>query len=253
MVKGYKRVLVVGCGGCVTVCLTGGEKEVGILSSALRMLAGKEGAGIEFTEATIERECEKEWVNKLSPEIEKSDAILSTACGAGVQLFAELFPKKAVYPAVNTKFIGVPEQQGIWTERCQSCGNCILHLTGGICPIARCSKSLLNGPCGGSHDGKCEVDLETPCAWQLIYDRLKSLNQLSLIERITPPKDWSTSRDGGWRKLVRKDLVLDECSDSGTAKVSEPAGGKKEAGAAAGENQKPAGHEPGHEKRGDSR
>jgi hypothetical protein len=130
------------------------------------------------------------------------------ACGAGVQFVAEAYPEMPVFPAVNTTFIGVTEEQGVWTERCQACGNCILHLTGGICPVSRCSKSLMNGPCGGSSDGKCEVNKEIVCGWQLIIERLKQLGELDKYEEYIPIKDWSSSRDGGPRKVVREDLRI---------------------------------------------
>jgi len=208
MISGYRRVLVAGCGTCVTVCFAGGEREVATLSSALRLAAGKKGDGLEILEATIERQCDIEFIEELREKVEKVEAVLSMGCGAGVQTIAETFGEIPVYPALNTRFIGRTEEQGIWSERCAACGNCILHLTGGICPIARCSKSLLNGPCGGSKDGKCEINSDVDCAWQLIYDRLKALGQLDKLEEIIPIKDWSVSRDGGPRKLVREDMRL---------------------------------------------
>jgi hypothetical protein len=139
---------------------------------------------------------------------EEYPAILSLACGAGIQFVAEKFRSRPVLPAVNTQFIGVTEEQGVWTERCQACGNCLLGETGGICPVARCSKSLFNGPCGGSQGGKCEIDPEVECGWQLIYDRLKELGQLDKLEKVLPVKDWSTNRDGGPRKRIREDLKI---------------------------------------------
>ena len=123
---------------------------------------------------------------------------------------AEMFKTKLVLPGVNTSFIGVARDVRYWTEMCQGCGNCILEKTGGVCPVARCSKSHFNGPCGGSSNGKCEVDPSIDCGWQLIYDRLKSLNQLHRLYEIIPPRDWSTSRDGGPRKLRRTDVVTEE-------------------------------------------
>lgn len=208
MIGGYEKVLVAGCGTCVTVCFAGGEREVATLSSALRMAAKKEGNGLEIVEATIERQCDMEFIEELREKVEQVDAVLSMGCGAGVQTIAETFGEIPVYPALNTRFIGRTEEQGIWSERCATCGDCILHLTGGICPIARCSKSLLNGPCGGSKDGKCEINPEMDCAWQLIYDRLKALGQLDKLEEIIPVKNWSVSRDGGPRKLIREDMRL---------------------------------------------
>jgi len=157
----------------------------------------------------VERQCEAEMNQVLAPDIADCDVILSTACGVGVQTLAEQFPDAVVLPALNTKFMGRPEGRGVWSERCVGCGNCVLDRFGGVCPVPRCPKSLLNGPCGGSANGRCEVDPENiPCAWQLIYDRLKRLGQLDQLMAVEPAKDCSTSHHGGPRKVVRKDMVL---------------------------------------------
>jgi ferredoxin len=208
MITRHKKILVVGCKGCVTVCSAGGENEVRILSSALRMARAKEENEIELEETTIERQCDPEYIEPLRKFVGEVDAILSMACGAGVQFVAEKLKDIPVYPALNTTFIGVTEEQGVWTERCHACGDCKLDRTGGICPIARCSKSLLNGPCGGSVNGKCEINPEIDCGWQLIWDRLKLLGMEDRFEEIIPINDWSTSRDGGPRKVEREDLKL---------------------------------------------
>jgi len=208
MIENYSKIILAGCRGCVTVCSAGGEKEVGILSSALTMARQKEGRPIEIKEVTLERQCDPEYLEQIRGSVDEYEAILSIACGAGVQFMAEKYRRIPVYPGINTNFIGVTEEQGVWTERCQSCGDCKLHLTGGICPITRCAKSLLNGPCGGSSKGKCEVNPEADCAWQLIYDTLKEQGRLDKLEVIIPMNDWSTSRDGGPRKIVREDLKL---------------------------------------------
>ncbi len=208
MIKPYKKLLLLGCRECVTVCAVGGEREVGALASELRLFRAKEGEEVEVREHTLERQCDLEYIDQIRPFVGDYEAILSMACGAGVQYVAERFRAKPVFPAVNTTFLGVALEQGVWAERCQGCGDCILDKTGGICPIARCAKSLLNGPCGGSTNGKCEVDRETDCAWQLIIDRLKELGQLDRYEEILPIKDWTTARDGGPRKRIRKDLRL---------------------------------------------
>jgi ferredoxin len=210
MLDGYRKVLVVGCGTCVTVCFAGGEKEVGILASALRMATRLDGNGIEFDEVTVQRQCEWEYIDPLAGQLSDYAALLSLGCGVGVQTLAERFPAVRVLPGLNTKFMGLPVEQGVWEERCQACGNCILDVTGGICPIARCSKQLLNGPCGGSQRGKCEVNPETPCAWQLIWERMSALGMLDRLLQVQPPKDWSTSRDGGPRRIIREDLRLPE-------------------------------------------
>jgi ferredoxin len=211
-----RKVLVVGCGTCVTVCFAGGEKEVGILASALRMKSQLDaGAGLRpspmgVDEVTVQRQCEWEYVDPLGERLGQYDAILSLACGIGVQAMNERFPDAVTLPGLNTTFLGLPEEQGVWEERCQACGDCILGITGGVCPIARCSKQLLNGPCGGSQNGKCEVDPDTPCAWQLIWDRAVKLDRVEQLVEIQPPKNWSKSRDGGPRKIVREDLRLTE-------------------------------------------
>jgi len=208
MIKPFKKVLLLGCNECVTVCAAGGEREVGILASELRLWYSREGKEIEIKEHTIERQCDPEYVDQIKGLVEDSGAILSMACGAGVQYVAERCRTKPVFPMLNTMFLGVTLEQGVWSERCQGCGTCILDQTGGICPIARCAESLLNGPCGGSSNGKCEVDKEIDCAWQLIVDRLKDLGQLDRYEEILPMKDWTTSRDGGPRRRVREDLKV---------------------------------------------
>lgn len=206
----YQRVLIVGCGTCVTVCFAGGEKEVAILASSLRIATGLDGKPKEILEATVQRQCEYEYNEAVADQLKNVDAVLSLACGIGVQTMNEQFPEMVTLPGLNTTFLGQPTEQGVWVERCQACGNCVLGTTGGICPIARCSKSLLNGPCGGSQNGKCEIDPNVPCAWQEIYDRMKALGRLEALFDVTPPKDWTTSRDGGPRKIVREDLRLTE-------------------------------------------
>ena len=208
MLAPYNKVLIAGCGTCVTVCFAGGEKEVGVLASELRMARKLAGQPLEIAERTVQRQCEWEYIDPITPEVQEAEVVLSLACGIGVQALAQRFPKARVLPGVNTTFLGLPEEPGVFVERCAACGNCVLDKTGGICPIARCSKSLLNGPCGGSQDGKCEIDEAVDCAWQLIYDRLKELDQLDLLLEILPVKDWSTNRDGGPRRIVREDLKI---------------------------------------------
>ena len=140
--------------------------------------------------------------------IDEYDAVVSIACGVGVQFMAEKYHSKPIYPGVNTMFMGATEARGIWTERCQGCGQCMLAVTGGICPVSRCAKRIFNGPCGGSTTGKCEINKEVDCGWQLIVDRLKALGRLDDFETILPLKDWSTDRAGGPRKVVREDVEL---------------------------------------------
>ena len=206
IVEPYERVLLAGCGTCVAVCFAGGEQETATLASLLRMATRLDGQEKTFDEVTVQRQCEWEFLDEIQDRVDDYDLVLSLACGIGVQAIVEHWPQVRVAPALNTSFLGLPVQQGVWAERCQACGNCILHLTGGICPIARCAKSLLNGPCGGSQHGHCEVDADLDCAWHLIYERLKAQDRLDLMMEIEPPKDWSSSRDGGPRGIVREDL-----------------------------------------------
>lgn len=203
-IQGYKKVLVAGCDGCVTVCEAGGMKEAQILASALRMYFRQQGKDVVVEETSLTRQCDRPYVAQLNDKISDYDAVVSLACGAGIQFLAEAFNGKPVLPGVNTCFIGVTEEKGVWTERCQACGECVLASTGGICPVARCSKRMSNGPCGGSANGKCEVSKETDCGWHLIYERLKQLGQLDRFEKPTPAKNWSTSRDGGPRKVIKE-------------------------------------------------
>ena len=205
ILKVHNRVLVLGCGTCVTVCLAGGEREVSIIASALRIAARLKGLSLEIDELTIERQCDNIFIEQAAESIRKSDAVLSLGCGAGVQAIAERFADKPVYAGLNTKFLGILEERGMWTEKCAACGDCLLHEYGGICPVTRCAKHLLNGPCGGSREDRCEVRPDLPCAWQLIYQRLKSIGQLDRLKKIELPKQWSSSLSGGPRVIIRED------------------------------------------------
>ncbi len=206
MIQRHRRVLLVGCATCVAECAAGGEREVSELGSALRIALRTAGKDTEVVERTIERQCELEFVDGIADQVEDCDAVLAASCGVGVQTLAERFQPTPVYPAIDTSFMGVRERPGVWAERCGGCGDCVLDRTGGICPVARCSKSLLNGPCGGSSGGKCEIGDDVDCGWALIVERLRSMDRLAEMEEFQPPKDWSTSRDGGPRRIVREDL-----------------------------------------------
>jgi ferredoxin len=206
-VKPFKRILLLGCNECVTVCAAGGRKEVGLLASGLQMAMLKNGINIEIRQHTLERQCDPEYIEELVPMIDSADAVMSMACGCGVQQIAMRFKDKPVFPAVNTTFMGASERQGVWAERCQGCGNCLLGITGGICPIARCAKQLMNGPCGGSTGGNCEISDDVDCAWQLIWDRLKALGLEKMYLENIPAKDWRTGGGSGPRKIIREDLA----------------------------------------------
>lgn len=205
-VKDFKNILIAGCNECVTVCEAGGKKEVGVLASALRMAFMNEGKDVHIDEVTLERQCDHEYLEEIRSVMDQYDAVISLACGVGVQFMAEKYFDRPILPGVNTCFMGATEERGVWTERCQGCGQCILAQTAAICPVSRCAKRLFNGPCGGSTKGKCEINAEVECAWQLIIDRLKELDRLDEYETLAPIKDWSTERAGGPRKVVREDV-----------------------------------------------
>jgi ferredoxin len=206
MVKNAGRVLVVGCKGCVTVCNVGGAKEAAILASTLR-IARRSDKSFVADAHTLERQCDPEYINELEEILESYDAVVSLACGVGPQFIAEQFPSIRVFPGVNTRFMGGAVDHGVWSERCAGCGTCVVHYFGGVCPIARCSKSLMNGPCGGSTNGKCEVSKDIDCIWDIIVKRMMEQNRMDELLEFKPPKSWATARDGGPRKLIKEELV----------------------------------------------
>ncbi len=197
--SGVERVYVVGCGTCATMCHTGGKSEVLDMKGKLEA-AGKKVTGWMVVPTACD-ELTKDALEENAKDIEAADVILAMTCAFGAQTIT-LYTNKPVYPALNTLFVGKEEAPGHFIEVCMQCGNCILATTAGICPLVRCAKSLLNGPCGGSVNGKCEISPDTPCAWQLIYDRLAALGQLDKLEEIVPPRDWSTSSAGGPRRIT---------------------------------------------------
>ena len=205
MISPYRRILVLGCGSCVAECAAGGEKETGMLASALRMANKMEGRDVIIDEKTLDRQCVKDFFIHLDDIIDQYDAVLSLGCGAGVQAVGDMFTEIPVIPALNTEFLGETRDQGFWVENCMGCGDCMLYYFGGVCPLARCSKQLFNGPCGGSMQGKCEVNPDVPCAWQLIIDRLDRFKGLDRLEKVYPPKDWSKKQGRGPRKIIRED------------------------------------------------
>ena len=194
-----KTVYIIGCGTCATMLHTGGKSEVLEMKQQLEA-AGKKVTGWMVIPTACD-ELTREALKENAKEIEDADSILVMACAFGVQTVT-LYSDKPAYPALNTLFIGKEEAPGYFIEVCMQCGNCVLANTAGICPLVRCAKSLLNGPCGGSADGKCEISPDIPCAWQLIIDRLNHLGQLDKLEEIEPPRDWSTSHSGGPRRIT---------------------------------------------------
>ena len=186
LIKPYKKIVLLGCNECVTVCAVGGAKEVEVLASELRMYREKEGQPIEIKEHVPERNCDPEYVEPLGAIIADAEAVLSMACGCGIQFVGEHYIDKPVLPAVNTTFDGVTLEHGVWSERCLGCGNCILDKTLGICPVTRCAKSIFNGPCGGSHDGKCEVSARRPAPGSLSSTAIKSGTCSTSTSRFSP-------------------------------------------------------------------
>ena len=194
-----KGVYLVGCGTCATMCHTGGKSEVLEMKDKLEA-ANKKVTGWMVIPTACD-ELTKDALRENAEAVNAADCILVMTCAFGVQTVA-LHANNSVYPALNTLFIGKEESPGYFTEICMQCGSCALGRTAGICPLVRCAKSLLNGPCGGSVGGKCEISSDIPCAWQLIIDRLKDLGQLEKLDENVPPQDWSTSHSGGPRKIT---------------------------------------------------
>jgi len=207
LVSPYKKLLVLGCGSCVTVCLSGGEAQAEMLASQLRLAAGKRGLELAVDFDCITRQCDREFVENLRRDPNEYEAVLSLACGVGVGFMSELYPQVPILPGLNTTFYGANTAPGVWSEYCHGCGDCVLAWTGGICPIARCSKSLINGTCGGTNNGKCEVKDEMDCAWYLIYKRLKELGRLDELRKIRPPRNWKKDRGHGVRRLSREEMA----------------------------------------------
>lgn len=203
MIRDYSRILVAGCGTCVAVCLAGGEKEASILATRLQLLRRRDNGDFQAFSATVERQCDREFLRLFRDHIHKADAVVSLACGAGIQFLAEMYPDTPVFPGVDTSFIGVNVDAGVWSERCWSCNQCYLGITGGICPVTMCAKSLLNGPCGGPQNGKCETSPERDCAWVSIINRLEEQSRLDILTAMVPPRDNSKSTHPG--KIVRED------------------------------------------------
>ena len=189
-IKEYKKILNVGCGGCVSVCLVGGLREVTALNSELNLSFKLDNLPNRVDGFTVERQCNLKYIAELDDRVKDYDCLMSMACGAGVQLLAERFPHIPVFPVVNTAAIGIDRDIGMYEERCRACGDCVLAYTGGICPVTRCAKGLFNGPCGGTNSGNCEISNDITCAWADIYNRLKAQDRLDHILKIRIPMLW---------------------------------------------------------------
>ena len=207
MVKDNKKILIVGCKGCVTVCNVGGLKEVEILASIMKIARKKQGNDIDIDIKVLERQCDNEYVAEISDIINNYESVISLACGVGPQFLSEMYKEKIIYPGLNTTFFGGATEHGVWEERCAGCGTCAIHDFAGLCPIARCAKSLMNGPCGGSSDGVCEINKDTVCIWDAIVQKKIKAGQLKDLIGVKGLKNWRTARDGGPRRSIREELV----------------------------------------------
>jgi ferredoxin len=187
-------VFIIGCSECATLCNTGGEKEVKEMKKIL------EDKKIDVTGFVIlDPAChflnDKRILKNYKNEIKNAKKVLVLACGNGVQTVAELIQDIDVVPGTDTLFLGEIKRLGDFEKRCSLCGECIVYLYDGLCPISRCPKGMLNGPCGGSIDGKCEISKDLDCVWDLIFKRLKADNNLQKLKQIIEPIDWSKSTE----------------------------------------------------------
>ena len=206
-VKGRKKILVAGCATCTAECAAGGEREVEALAPLIKMALAKDGEKVEVLTTTFERQCEPEFLETEAKKVEGCDAVVSLACGIGIQLMAERFAKQSVQPGVNTTSLCIREEPGLWTARCAACGDCVLGETNGLCPIARCAKNLQNGPCGGTRkNGKCEIDENIDCIWYKIVERAAERGNLESLKGVRKSKNWSNSGHGGPKRMLREDL-----------------------------------------------
>ncbi|MCK5312710.1 MAG: methylenetetrahydrofolate reductase C-terminal domain-containing protein [Desulfobacteraceae bacterium] len=207
MVEDCKKILIVGCKGCVTVCNVGGLKEVEILTSSLKIARKKAGTDLDIDMKVLERQCDNEYIEQISETVNDYDAVVSMACGVGPQFLSTMYNEQRFFPAVNTTFFGGATAHGVWEERCAGCGTCIIHKFDGLCPVARCAKSLLHGPCGGSSNSACEISKDTECVWDSIVKKKMEQGRLEDLSVVNDFRDWRSSRHGGPRRSIREELV----------------------------------------------
>jgi ferredoxin len=199
LLAGQERLFIVGCAACATVCKSGGEEEVFRMQEWLATL-GKETTGSVIIDEACHIMRAARDLRQLKQQVEEADALLVMACGAGIQSISSNTNKRVI-GALNTLFLGNIRRVGQYEEKCSLCGDCILNETAGICPVTNCAKGLLNGPCGGMEEGKCEADREIDCAWNLIYERLKKQNRKGVFARTVPPKNWGKVPKPGRHKI----------------------------------------------------
>ncbi len=192
-------VFIVGCSECATICKTGGEKEVKDMKKQLesnKIMV----SGCTILDPACHYNNNKRILKNYKNELQKSDTVLVLACGNGVQTVSELLEGKTIISGTDTLFLGEIKRANRFEKRCNMCGECLLDVFGGFCPVTRCPKSMLNGPCGGSKNGKCEVNQEYDCIWEKVYKHLKKAKELDLFNQIQKPKEWSKSKDM-WRDI----------------------------------------------------
>jgi len=191
--KNYKSFFLIGCSECASLCGTGGDPELASMKEALEA-EGKTITGTLLPKTGCQTLGTKIELKKDKEACAAADAIIVMSCGAGTQSAVEIFPEKPVFPANDSLFLGNMTRFQMFDERCSLCGECVLDMTGGICPVTACPKGLLNGPCGGTDNGKCEVSPDIECAWVRIYDRMNKTDQLEDFKKVLEPKDWSAGR-----------------------------------------------------------
>ncbi len=187
-------VFLIGCSECATVCHTGGEEEVLAIKKEFEKKNIKV-SGWVILDPACHFLNDKRLLKNHKNEINQAEKILVLACGNGVQTVSEIIDTADVISGIDTLFLGEIKRLGDFQKRCSLCGDCILDLFGGLCPISRCPKEMLNGPCGGSIDGKCEISTDLDCIWDIIYSQLKKKGQLDRLKEIKKPKDWSKSTE----------------------------------------------------------
>jgi len=201
--KNYQKVFLIGCGECSTTCKTGGETEIVEMKKVLEE-KGKIITGFAIPQAPCIAAQSKIELAKNMKALKEAEAILILACGLGAQsVKANDRLGLIVVPACNTEFLGIVDAKGNLYERCSACGECVLGVTAGICPITLCAKGLLNGPCGGMDKGKCEVDKDKDCAWVLIYQELEKQKQLTEFKKIKAAKDFKKTTRPKHKVIVK--------------------------------------------------
>jgi hypothetical protein len=198
MVKPYSKILITGCDGCCQPPRSINEAQ--ILGQLLELKGKTEGKNFTWKAITVLRQCDDRIAaTTVRPFIEDYDAIISMACGLGVVMMNRVFENILTLPSQDSRYGGAQNNgENYFAEYCETCGECLLGETGGVCPMAGCAKNLSNGPCGGQVEGKCEVGGYThECAWVKIWERLKKFNRLDLFTKYRPPRNyrlWNSPR-----------------------------------------------------------